>query len=96
MNISIANETANDLIIYIPHTTDEVIILSGTKKEISCDTKLVSFSVKEQEAKFSNIQKIFSYVAGAIIGVFLCLIYYSQIEMLKNSIKFPVTFLCRT
>ena len=92
MNISIVNETVNDLIISIPNIPDNVIILSGMKKDIFYDEDLVIFSVEKQDVEFSKIQKVFSYVAGIIIGALLCLVYYSQIESLKDSIKFPVIF----
>ncbi len=92
MNISIINETENDLIITITNMPDSVIILSGEKKDIFLNADLTSFSVSKQYVELSNIQKVCSYIVGTIIGALLCLIYYSQIESLKDSIKFPVVF----
>lgn len=92
MNISIVNETENDLIVSTPSIQNNVVILSGEKKDVPFDTVPATFSVKKQYIKLSNIQKVFSYLGGAVIGALLCLIYYSQIESLKDSVKFTVNF----
>lgn len=92
MNISLINETENDLIVSVPNIPEEIVILSGEKKDISCGENSTTFSVKKKYAELNNMQKLLSYLLGTVIGALLCLIYYSQIESLKNSVKFPVTF----
>ncbi len=92
MNISFFNETENDLIISIPNKHDDVLLSSGEKKDFVFDANFESFSVRKQSVELSKIQRILSYVVGTIVGVLLCLIYYSQIETLKDSVKFPVKF----
>lgn len=91
MHIIFINKTEFDLLISIPNIPDTVLP-SEMKKDIFYDTNFKTFSVKKQYTEFGNIRKFFAYILGSIIGFFLCSIYYSQIECLKHSVKFPVDF----
>lgn len=92
MKISFTNNLEQDIKVSIYPFEQEHFIKNNETLLLESNSPTLYFKVEEFDEKLNSKEKILSIILGGLLGAILNCFNYFNLELLKDSIKFPTYF----